>query len=86
MPNDLPIQRHVNCEEPGCSICLQDAEALAAYLHRETGSSPRTRDILHHYRTWLDRKGISAETEHGWPTANVFLPATIKAYLDSWKD
>jgi len=82
----LPMQRHSNCPDTQCRTCLDDISALGDFLHQETKLSRRSIDILGHYRTWLDRNKIPAETEHGWPTVNVFSAANVNAYLSEWKE
>ncbi len=80
----LPTQRHSNCSNTECKMCLDDALALANFLEQEIGDIKI--DFLCDYRKWLDRNKISAETEHGWPTENVFSATNVNAYLSEWKE
>lgn len=74
----VPIQRHVNCEDPKCQVCLEDSQPLSDYLDEITGAT--TVDHLGRYHKWLSDKGIEPETEWGWWTEAVFKPENMKAY------
>jgi hypothetical protein len=74
-------QRHPNCEDPYCKICLQDASSLEEELLKRTGNKKEWLDILGAYRTWLDSEGIPAETAHGWPTAAFYDETNVASYI-----
>ena len=82
--SDYPEQRHPNCTNDRCKTCLQDADNLMIYLEGATGDT--WHDLLGKYRSWLDNNDIYAETEHGWPSINVYLPENIDAFVEYWKD
>ena len=74
------LQRHPNCKEDECRICLEDHEALEDRLGKETGVM--LCDHLCQYRRFIDKRlGRSSETEWGWGCPEIFEEGNIKAYL-----
>ena len=76
------LQRHPNCKNSDCGICLDDAIALERHLIQRTGDTYH--DLLGEYRTWLDKRGITAETEYGWPTEQAYDDENINAFTAVW--
>lgn len=76
------IQRHINCKDQGCKVCLKDCDTLRIELEKKTGID--SIDQLCNYRKWLDRMGIKAETEWGWPTTKVFDEVNINKYIKDY--
>jgi len=77
---EYPKQRHFNCEDDRCKICLEDCFKLADFLDEKTGINKI--DHLGKYRSFLDNRNIPAETEWGWFTENVFRKENIDAYIE----
>jgi hypothetical protein len=76
---EYPKQRHFKCEDDRCKICLEDSFKLADFLDEKTGTMKI--DHLGKYRSFLDNRGIPAETEWGWFTEDVFKKENIDAYI-----
>ena len=74
------LQRHPNCENQRCAVCLEDAAALGQHLIKLTGDTYH--DLLGEYHTWLSKHDIPPQTEHGWPTEQAYDDANINAFAD----
>lgn len=79
-------QRHINCKLHGCEICLDDCKDLASHLETLTGISSEFVDHLQKYREYLDEQNIKAESDFGWPTAEVFDSDNISRYVNDSKE
>lgn len=77
-------QRHINCKNSRCRICLEDAEILEQKLTDLTSTGNRF-DLLGHYHKWLSNKGINPETEFGWFTEKVFDDENIEEFCKEFK-
>ncbi len=74
------LQRHPNCKQDNCEVCLEDHEALEERLRKEMGGN--LIDHLCQYRKFMDKRlGRSSETDWGWACPEVFEEENIKAYL-----
>ena len=71
---------HINCQNPKCSICFNDAMNLERYICKQTGTGNKV-DHLGKYHKWLSDKGINPETEFGWFTSAVFDDENIQNYI-----
>ena len=76
-------QRHIDCQDARCRVCLDDAFRLEKRLEDEMGTGNRI-DVLGRYRRWMDDKDIPAETEWGWSTSEVYQEENIKAFVRDW--
>lgn len=73
-------QRHPNCKKSDCGVCLEDCMALFHRLEKEIELS-YPEDYLGWYRRWWDSRGISSETDHGWPKPFVFHEENIMRFV-----
>ena len=74
---------HINCKNPDCQVCFNDAEKLEKELTNRTGID--TVDHLGKYHLWLSKHGINPETEWGWFTIDAFDDENIEAYVKEIK-
>jgi len=79
-------QRHPNCTDTECDVCLNDVLRLRDELLHRIGWEKDFIDVLGHYRGWLERQGFVAETEHGWATPQVFDESNVEAYVAHWHE
>lgn len=87
MPADtveIPEQRHPDCAEDRCRVCLDDMWALMAYFDATIGDLKI--DWLAKYRSFLDARGIPAESEHGWPLPVVYEHDNVLAFVREWTE
>jgi len=80
----VAVQRHINCDNTRCYVCLEDTCTLETELAERTCLEKKYCDHLGKYRTWLDHNNIPAETEHGWFTEEVFYEENISNYVTEW--
>lgn len=73
-----PKRRHPDCPDHDCRICLEDHEALNAFLAHRIGLRD---DWLRRYRAWLEREGIPAEA-NGWASAQAFDTKNVAVFID----
>lgn len=71
---------HINCQNPKCSVCFNDAMRLEKYLDEQTDTENRI-DHLGKYHKWLSDNGINPETEFGWFTSDAFDDENIQNYI-----
>ena len=72
-------QRHPNCTNPECKVCLADVELLATALEERFGDI-EINDILGEYRHFLDEHDVPAETDHGWFTEEAFDERNLNSF------
>jgi len=75
---------HIDCKNPRCSICFQDAQKLEDYLTEKTGNDKV--DHLGKYHKWLSDHNVNPETEWGWFTKEAFDDENIENYINWFKD
>jgi len=78
-----PQQSHPNCDNQQCTKCLRDLYEVGAWI-----SARLKWDAMYWitpYKTWLENAGISSETEHGWPTKEVFDPKNLEKFVTWWE-
>lgn len=80
----MVIQRHQNCQDHGCKICLKDIQTLGDEIESRLGLHHL--DHLGEYRKWLDANDIPSETAWGWATPEVFDEKNVSAFISSWTE
>jgi hypothetical protein len=81
---NFPKQRHINCQNTDCPICLEDHLAVGEYIENEINLHY---DWLGRYRTFLDKKfKRSTETEFGWATEEFFDAKNADEFIKDWKE
>ena len=75
----LVEQRHQDCENTECKICLEDADRLGDFLEDAVGDI--CDDHLGEYYNWLKENNIGPENAHGWFSAEAFDDININAFI-----
>lgn len=77
--------RHPNCQDDRCQICLEDHAKVSERLEELTQNYRSDLDGYFHH--WLKCvKKIEPETEWGWGTSAWFDDGLIQEFAEWWED
>lgn len=82
----IPLQRHIDCVNSECAICLEDHTALGEYLYATIPASKDVYDILAEYVAYLTKKEIYYQTIYGWATEICFDKATLDGFMERFRE
>jgi len=77
---NIPIRRHLDCNDDNCLICLQDHDYLDNYFYHHLNNLCPPKDWLGEYRKWLDENEIPSEI-NGWASRESFIEKNIARFI-----
>jgi len=78
--NDYPKNRHSNCLDRDCRICLEDATELGRYVVSRNPSLAKDCGTEVTFN-WMNNHGLPAEGAGGWASDDTFKPENIEGMI-----